>query len=166
MKTPKRPSRDNGLLSDTVESLLTACTVVLLIASLGGITTLLAALHIGLGVGDILVFKPEAHVADGLTVTAKREATIPPPGSASETCILDPAVMARNGGSLVIERRLIPGSGYEVESDYDVHWAGLHTSAGKADCGANANLALSQMDLQLLVNAIGGFSFNGHGYLL
>ena len=60
MKLPKRQPRDNETLSDTVDSLLTACTVVLLLASLGGLTALFASLHIGLRVGDILVFKPDA----------------------------------------------------------------------------------------------------------
>jgi hypothetical protein len=156
--------RENELLTNTAESLLTACTVVLLIACIGGITAMLGTLHIGLRVGDIIVFKPEAHVADGLAVKATDEATFSRPSGAS--CILDPAVMAHNGGSIVIERRLVPESGYDVQSAYEIHWAGLHTSTGKADCGPYANLALSQMDLQMLVNAIGGFSFIGRSYLL
>jgi hypothetical protein len=72
MKLPKRQPRDSETISDTVDSLLTACTVVLLLASLGGLTALFASLHIGLRVGDILAFKPEASVADGLPVTATR----------------------------------------------------------------------------------------------
>jgi hypothetical protein len=164
VKTPKRRIRENGLLSNTAESLLTACAVVLLIACIGGITTMLGTLHIGLRVGDILVFKPEAHVADGLAVKATHEATFSP--LSGDSCILDPAVMAHSGGSIVIERQLVPESGYDVQSTYEVHWAGLHTSTGNADCGPYANLALSQMDLQMLVNAIGGFSFIGRSYLL
>ena len=78
MKFPKRPQpRDSETLSDTIDSLLTACTVVLLLASLGGLAALFAGLHIGLRVGDILVFKPDATVADSLPVTAIRTAPLP-----------------------------------------------------------------------------------------
>jgi hypothetical protein len=161
MKFPKRPQpRDSETLSDTIDSLLTACTVVLLLASLGGLAALFAGLHIGLRVGDILVFKPDATVADSLPVTAIRIAPLPQHSAAAQTCTLDPAVMAHDGGSLVVETKSL------VQPVYGVHWSGTHTSTGAGDCGTSVNLTMSRMDLQTLVNAIGGFSFNSRGNVL
>jgi hypothetical protein len=157
MKFPKRQPRDNETISDTVDSLLTACTVVLLLASLGGLAALFASLHIGLRVGDILVFKPEANVADSLPVTATRTAPLPQHSAATQACTLDPAVMAHAGGSLVVETQSL------TQPIYGVHWSGTHTSTGAADCGSSVDLTMSRMDLQTLVNAIGGFSFNSRG---
>jgi hypothetical protein len=160
MKLPKRESRDNQAASGTIDSLLTACTVVLLLASLGGLTALFAGLHVGLRVGDILVFKPEVTVADSLLVTATRAASLPKVAAAIATCTLDPAIMAHGGGSLVVETRSL------TQPVYGVHWAGAHTSAGAEDCGGSVDLTMSRMDLQTLVNAIGGFSFNSRGNVL
>jgi hypothetical protein len=160
MKLPKRHSRDNEAASDTIDSLLTACTVVLLLASLGGLAALFASLHIGLRVGDILVFKPEATVADSLPVTAARSAPLPQQSAVAATCTLDPAVMAHGGGSLVVETKSL------VHPVYGVHWVGAHTSTGAGDCGGSVDLTMSRMDLQTLVNAIGGFSFNSRGNVL
>lgn len=160
MKLPKRQLRDNETLSDTVDSLLTACTAVLLLASLGGLIALFTTLHIGLRVGDILVFKPDTTVADGLAVTATRSATLPQRSASAATCTLDPAIMAHDGGSLVVETKSL------INPLYSVHWAGAHTSTGAGDCGNSVDLTLSRMDLQSLVNTIGGFSFNSHGNVL
>lgn len=162
MKLPKRRPSGNGRpsdsegIADTVDSLLTACTVVLLLASLGGLAALVSGLHIGLRVGDILAFKPEANVADSLAVSATRADAAGRPGAA---CTLDPAVMAHDGGSIVVESKSL------TQPLYEVHWAGVHTSTGPADCGQSAELTLSRMDLQTLVNAIGGFTFNSRGYV-
>jgi hypothetical protein len=160
MRLPKRHSRDNQAASDTVDSLLTACTVVLLLASLGGLTALFASLHIGLRVGDILVFKPDAVVADGMPVTATRSGPLPLQPVSATTCTLDPATMAHGGGSLVVESKSL------VSPVYGVHWTGARTSSGAGDCGSSADLTMSRMDLQTLVNAIGGFSFNSRGNVL
>jgi hypothetical protein len=160
MKLPKRHPRDNEAISDIVDSLLTACTVVLLVASLGGLMALFSSLHVGLRVGDILVFKPGASVADGLPVAATRSTPLPQQSGSARICTLDPAVMAHDGGSLVVETKSL------TEPDYGVHWAGAHTSAGASDCGGSVDLTMSRMDLQTLVNAIGGFSFNSRGNVL
>jgi hypothetical protein len=157
MKLPKRQPRDSETISDTIDSLLTACTVVLLLASLGGLAALFASLHIGLRVGDILAFKPEASVADGLPVTATK--SLFGQAAAAATCTLDPAIMAHDGGSIVVESKSL------IHPTYRVHWAGAHTSSGAADCGSSVDLTMSRMDLQTLVNAIGGFSFNSRGYV-
>lgn len=160
MKLPKRRVRDSETVSDTVDSLLTACTVVLLLASLGGLAALFAGLHVGLRVGDILVFKPNANVADSLPVTATRLVALPQRWAPAPTCMLDPAVMAHDGGSLVVETQSL------TTAVYGVHWAGAHTSTGAGDCGGSVDLTMSRMDLQTLVNAIGGFSFNSRGNVL
>ncbi len=160
MKLPKRQPRDNETLSDTIDSLLTACTVVLLLASLGGLAALFASLHVGLRVGDILVFKPEATVADSMPVTAVRSAPLTQRSATAQTCTLDPSVMAHDGGSLVVETKSL------VQQVYGVHWVGAHTSTGAGDCGKSVDLTMSRMDLQTLVNAIGGFSFNSRGNVL
>jgi len=157
MKLPKRHERDSEATSDTIDSLLTACTVVLLLASLGGLAALFSSLHIGLRVGDILVFKPDATVADSLPVTATR---LPQPSAVAATCTLDPAVMAHGGGSLVVETKSL------TKPIYGVHWAGAHTSTGSGDCGGSMDLTMSRMDLQTLVNAIGGFSLSSRGNVL
>ena len=159
MKLPKRQPRDSETISDTVDSLLTACTVVLLLASLGGLTALFASLHIGLRVGDILAFKPEASVADGLPVTATMSVPAPAKSATATTCTLDPAVMAHDGGSIVVESKSL------IHPTYRVHWAGARTSTGADNCGSSVDLTVSRMDLQTLVNAIGGFSFNSRGYV-
>ncbi|HVC62008.1 MAG TPA: hypothetical protein VND19_16805 [Acetobacteraceae bacterium] len=160
MKLPKWRPRDSETAADTFDSLLTACTVVLLLASLGGLAALFGSLHIGLRVGDILVFRPNASVADSLPVTATRSAALPPQSALAATCTLDPAVMAHGGGSIVVETQSL------TKPVYRVHWAGTHTSTGVADCGSSANLTMSRMDLQTLVNAIGGFSFDSQGNVL
>jgi hypothetical protein len=160
MKLPKRDSRDTESTSDTLDSLLTACTVVLLLASLGGLTALFASLHIGLRVGDILVFRPDAMVADSLPVTATRAAPLPQQSAPTATCTLDPAVMAHGGGSLVVETKSL------TQPVYGVHWVGPHTSTGAGDCGGSVDLTMSRMELQTLVNAIGGFSLNSRGNVL
>jgi hypothetical protein len=159
VKLPKRRLRDNETLSDTVDSLLTACTVVLLLASLGGLVALVSSLHVGLRVGDVLVFKPEASVADGLPVTATRSAPLPQQSGSAAACTLDPAIMAQGGGSIVVETKSL------TSPVYGVHWAGARTSTGAGDCGRSVDLMMSRMDLQTLVNAIGGFSFNSRGYV-
>ncbi len=160
MKLPKRQPRDSEATSDTIDSLLTASTVVLLLASLGGLAALFSSLHIGLRVGDILVFKPEIAVADSMAVTATRSAPLPSPSASVPTCTLDPEVMVHDGGSIVVETKSL------TEPVYGVHWAGAHTSTGAGDCGGSVDLTMSRMDLQALVNAIGGFSFNDRGNVL
>ena len=99
-------------------------------------------------------------MGDSLAVTATRSMPLPQLSASSVTCTLDPAVMAHNGGSLVVETKSL------TKPLYGVHWAGAHTSTGAGDCGNSVDLTLSRMDLQSLVNTIGGFSFNSHGNVL
>jgi len=157
MRLPKRRAPGRAGVSDLMDSILTACTVVLLVASPGGLAALIAGLHVGLRVGDILVFKPESGLTGGLPVTATRTGLTV---AADPTCMLDPATMAHGGGSLVVETKSL------IQPQYRVHWAGSQTSQGAADCGRSADLTVSGMDLQALVSAIGGFTFNSRGNVL
>lgn len=101
--------------------------------------------------GDIVSFKagtevprPLREAVGGRVMNASGE-----PGTA---CVLDPVAMAREGGSLVVEAVRLAG-----RASYIVHWAGTHTSTGDADCGATANLLLSEGDLEHLAQTAGGF---------
>jgi hypothetical protein len=95
-------------------------------------------------VGDILVYRAGTHLAtdwDFTAAIADRPET---------SCVLKPDTMARSGGSLVVEERLL------ATQMYRVHWAGVQTSIGGADCGSSAELLVALPDLQLLSNAVGG----------
>ena len=50
------------------------------------------------------------------------------------TCSLRPAIMAAEGGSLVVEQRL------QSPRTFQVHWAGIRTSTGGSDCGGSVEL--------------------------
>jgi hypothetical protein len=144
-------------LWDTLDSVLSAFAVVLLLAALGGLVSILAGVHLGARVGDILVFKPGTRVAEDLTITATRY--VPSPANPA-TCVLTPAVMVDGGGSLLVEQKST------AEDVYRVHWQGVHTSRGAEDCGKAVDLTLTRLDLQTLINALGGISLNGHGFVI
>ncbi len=102
-------------------------------------------------VGDIIAFRAGVDVPRSLqseipAVTALSS------GSPSRSCILDPAVMARAGGSLVVEAARSAG-----QPDYVVHWAGGRTSAGELDCGTDTDLVLDDGALGQLARIVGGF---------
>jgi hypothetical protein len=101
--------------------------------------------------GDIVSFKPGAEVPALLRfdIAARRLG----PGGAAAACTLEPTVIARQGGSLVVEAALRGGD----EPAYVVHWAGARTSAGAADCGTDAELVLSRADLENVARTAGGF---------
>jgi hypothetical protein len=107
-------------------------------------------------VGDIVAFRPGSEDNDmwQMTVPAK---LVNPRATVSQTCSLDPNVMATDGGSLVVEQRQeTPVLGYRI------HWAGQHTDK-TADCGTDAELTVSRTDLQRLANAAGGFGVGDKG---
>ncbi|HUN42602.1 MAG TPA: hypothetical protein VMU81_20095 [Acetobacteraceae bacterium] len=160
MKLPDRRSGNGETISATLDSILTACTVVLLLASLGGLAALISGLHVGLRVGDILVFKPSTEIVGGLPANATFSDAGSRPAGAPVVCTLDPEVMAHGGGSLAVESKSL------VKPIYRVHWAGGQTAKGGSSCGTSANLTISRMDLQSLVNAIGGFSLNSRGNVI
>lgn len=101
-------------------------------------------------VGDMVVFRPDRRDQD---VWQLKVAAYPPIANGRDSCILDPAVMTRQGGSLVVEARNDTSS----EAGYRLRWAGAHTANGVGDCAGVADLAVSRTDLQKLANATGGF---------
>jgi hypothetical protein len=110
-------------------------------------------------VGDIVAFKPGSEDTDmwQITIPATSVSTA---GLPLAECSLDPNVMARNGGSLVVE-----GVEEQPSLRYRIHWAGSATTKTSGDCGSSANLTLSRMDLQRLANAAGGFGVGDKGIL-
>ena len=109
-------------------------------------------------VGDIVVYRSQAQQQDvwQLQVVKYRTAS-----HDSDICVMDPAVMAEGGGSLVVEAR----DDTSLEAPYRLHWAGAHTAHGAGDCSGSADLEVSRTDLQKLANAAGGFGFD-HGRMI
>ena len=103
-------------------------------------------------VGDIIAFRAGVDVPRSLQSRDPRRSRHLPSGSPSRGCILDPAIMARAGGSLVVEAARSAG-----RPDYVVHWAGGRTSAGELDCGTDVDLVLDDTALGQLARIVGGF---------
>jgi hypothetical protein len=110
------------------------------------------------GVGDIVVYRSSVQQQDVWQLqVSKYRAT----SHDSDICVMDPAVMAEEGGSLVVEAR----DDASLEAPYRLHWAGAHTAHGAGDCSGSADLEVSRTDLQKLANAAGGFGVD-HGRLI
>ena len=109
-------------------------------------------------VGEIVVYRSRLQERDiwQLQVVKYR-----PTSNDSDICVMDPAVMAEGGGSLVVEAR----DDTSPEAPYRLHWAGAHTARGAGDCSGSADLEVSRTDLQKLANAAGGFGFD-HGRMV
>ena len=84
--------------------------------------------------------------------------TYRPTQAGNTTCTMDPAVIVRLGGSLVVEAR----DDATPAVQYRLHWAGAHSANGAGDCAGSADIAVSRVDLQKLANAAGGFGVE-HG---
>lgn len=123
---------------------LLACVIAGLLASSVAVASVVKNIDISPRVGDILVFHPNDHMATDWQMTAAFSA------QPDASCVLNPALMASGGGSLVVEERL------RKPARYRVHWAGVPTSAGAANCGRSADLIVPLLDLQVLSNAVGG----------
>jgi hypothetical protein len=130
--------------SEVVRTAILACLIAALLASTVAVITAARTIEIGPRVGDILVFRQGARMPPDWAFTV---ATASAP---SVTCSLQPAVMASQGGSMVVEQRL------RAPATFQVHWAGGRTSDAGADCGGDAALFLAGSDLQLLTNVVGG----------
>ena len=101
-------------------------------------------------IGDIVVFRPNTVEQDAWRI----QVPVYRPTAAGQTsCLMDPAVMTRQGGSLVVEAR----DDANTAAQYRLHWAGAHTADGAGDCSGSADLAVSRVELQKLANAAGGF---------
>jgi hypothetical protein len=114
----------------------------LLLAGSVAMVSAARTLDIAPKVGDILVFKHGARMPDDWDFTVTTSSAV--------ACVLTPAAMASEGGSLVVEGRLDNGRIYHV------HWAGGRTSNGPTDCGRNTDLVMNREEVQLLSNAVGG----------
>jgi len=157
MSNPKRPSpHHDGALSATVESLLTAGAVMLMLASVVCMVVLITTAFAAPQVGDVVVFRTGTQVADDLSFIVRRVGS---GGRAAAACRLDPEVMLGSGGSLVVE------SQSPAERTYQVHWAGGRTTAGAQDCGPEADLTIPKDELERMVNAMGGRGIAGRGYV-
>jgi hypothetical protein len=127
---------------DLLRSVVLGCLIAAILASSVAVVSAARTLDLAPGIGDILVFKPGARMPDDWDFTANRNNAL--------ACKLSPSVMAKVGGSLVVEQRLDDARAYRV------HWAGGATSDGVTNCGSEADLVLERTDLQLLSNAVGG----------
>ncbi|MDR3535606.1 MAG: hypothetical protein P4L71_03815 [Acetobacteraceae bacterium] len=107
-------------------------------------------------VGDMVVFQPNSQDTDvwQLEVPATEVAG----RNGAGTCMLNPTVMATNGGSLVVEARRETSPPV-----YRLHWAGKQTESGANDCGPTADFSVTRTDLQKLANAAGGFGVGNKG---
>lgn len=133
----RRVATDTGEMIGTA---LVACVIAGLLASTVGAAALLRTLQFGPPVGEILVFGPYAQPAPVWKVEAVRALD-------HRRCSLKPAVMAEAHGSLVVERRSVDGSSFQV------HWAGGPTSDGGGSCGNAVDVTLRLAEMQTLVNA-------------
>jgi hypothetical protein len=124
--------------------LVVAAVLLTAVSGMAGIVQ--KAAELGPQVGDLVAFDP-AHPA---SFESEARLTADRPRQAS--CVLDVAMLQRTGGSLVVEQR-----GLGPDRSYRAHWAGLRTSADADDCGTDADLTLSRIDIDTLAAAAGGF---------
>src|SRR5689334_16645157 len=80
-------------------------------------------------IGDMVVFKSGSQDAD-LWQMNIQATVMSPTGAPTGACMLDPNVMAADGGSLVVEARQIAPA-----LQYLIHWAGAETSKLTSNCG-------------------------------
>jgi len=142
------------------EASLTTVVLGLTVCALLTVTTGLWCMRqlegFGPSIGGIIVFKPDPIASERWVVHAVRleSGTVElPQNSDVRHCILSPGVMARAGGSMVIEARQMTHPPL-----LQVHWAGGHTDSGSGDCGPAADLLLDRTDVMRLANAAGGFN--------
>ena len=147
---PRRQSADNSFL---------AAILMLIAGALLTVTTGIWAMQeleqFGPSVGSVIVFKPDKAASeqwsvDGAIVDSVRAGLTD--AFHDRHCVLSPSVMAREGGSFVIEARRL-----STPPLYRVHWAGGHTSSTPGDCGMQADLVLERSGLMRLANMAGGF---------
>ena len=128
--------------------LVTGVVLVCLVSALMVVGMLRLADALGPKVGDILSF---GHLAKVDSFVQKKIVVNKVSNSSTTRCNLDVRSIQASGGSIVIEAfQLWP------EPMYQVHWAGIRTSAGGADCGAVADLLLSRSQVIELMSAANG----------
>ncbi len=94
-------------------------------------------------VGDIVAFNRPGGAVPISDIVVSR---------GTQSCVLDPQILANHGGSLVVEHQADESGG-----SYLVHWAGPQTALGNADCGRSADLVVTENDLTSLAIVAGGF---------
>jgi hypothetical protein len=139
----------NGSNSSGLSSIILGMVVLALAGTIGTIGLLREVSEFGPKVGDIVSFDPLDTLSHDMR--AKIDATRVG-DRAGAACVLDVGAMHAGGGSVVIEAAL-PQTG----SGFRVHWAGARSSNDPADCGASADLLLSQEDIETLAMAAGGY---------
>jgi hypothetical protein len=149
----RQHDRDHQRVTGSEDSIWTVLPVALIVVLMVGVLTMgvLRTFNFGPSVGDVIVFAASHSPgpADGLPRADMKAARA---GSAASNCVLSPATMAAEGGSLVVEGS-IPHPG----PVFLVHWAGHRTSGGADDCGSTADLLLPPADLLDLAAYAGGF---------
>jgi hypothetical protein len=108
-------------------------------------------------IGDIVVFKPGLQDPDMWQMTIPAQ-MVSSKGAPAGRCVLDPDVIAKKGGSLIVE-----GLQLKPSLEYMVHWAGSRSTHGRENCGTNTELTVSRTNLQRLANAAGGFGVGNKG---
>jgi hypothetical protein len=112
----------------------------------------LKSFRFGPSVGDVVVFQPSKTALSNEALQRVDVAATAIVGSDRRSCTLNPAMMAVDGGSLVVERSFNVG-----RPMLQVHWSGHRTNNGDKDCGRSADLLILPNDLLDLAGAAGGF---------
>ena len=149
-----RSRRQSGDISLTTVMLGLAAGALLTVTT--GLWCMRQLEEFGPSIGGVIVFKPDAIASERWVVHAvrlERGSIKWQHNSDAQRCSLSPAVMARAGGSLVIEARRM-----SRPPVFQVHWAGGYTDSGSDDCGPAADLMLDRADVMRLANAAGGLN--------
>ena len=134
--------------SDSIFGVLVGCGVAATMAIAIAVTLIRHVDVPQARVGDIVAFnRPGGGVPINDVVVLRSSKN----GKAA-SCVLDPQVLASNGGSLVVEHQEAQNGGL-----YKVHWAGPRTAVGPSDCGPSADLVVNENDLTNLAIIAGGF---------
>jgi hypothetical protein len=142
--------RRNVTTGEVARTAVLSTLIAALLASSVAMVSAATRIETGPQVGDILVFRR------GADMPADWQFTVMTTAAPAATCSLRPATMAAEGGSLVVEQRL------QGPRTFQIHWAGIRTSADGSDCGGSAELVVSNEDLQLLSNIVGGPGVEPH----
>src|SRR6516164_5233935 len=104
------PWHRNATTREVVRTAVLASLIAALLASNVAMVSAATKIEIGPQVGDILVFRQGAHMPTDWEFTVMTTA-VP-----AASCSLRPAIMAAEGGSLVVEQRL------QGPRTFQVHW--------------------------------------------
>jgi hypothetical protein len=136
----KPRNRSNGLVLVAVGAGLLG------MAALSGVLGFAGLVRVsGPAVGDVVAFDANLGVPEDLPTRLSVVRTDGTP------CQLDLGMMRLVHGSLVVDE----ATG-EPAHAYRLHWAGMHSSLGSADCGAAADIVASDGVMATLLVASGG----------